>query len=314
MLRRQKTRVAAGVAVAAALVSLALAGLAFGDLVNTDLTGDATGGSPDITQVTATNDASGLITIRITTVAPITSTSLVGVDLDTDGNPATGLNGTEYSLLGDTTGFGLLKWDGSNFVDAPAPSMGMSISGNVVEFRINRADIGNVTRFGFVAFTVNFDAADKYLGEDDAPDGGESLYTLTLPQCGNGIDDDGDGRIDAKDFGCSSQLDNNESDDVVTLRAGAPIIVPAKARAGKLVIVGVPLIRVETGKAITSGTVKCAAKAGTKALPGRGQIIPGGAACAFKVPLKAKGKTVRGTVTVSFLGKTKVVKFSFKAN
>ena len=152
--------------------------------------------APDITQVVTSNNAAGVITFRITTVAPIIDSSLIGIDLDTDSNPGTGGGGFEYGLIAGTEGFGMLKWNGSDFVDAAAPSLSMTRSGNVVEFKLNRADIGNVSRFGFDVFTVNFDAADAYLGEDDAPDGGAYTYTLALTQCANGKDDDGDGKID----------------------------------------------------------------------------------------------------------------------
>jgi len=302
--------VAAGVA--AVVLGLVIATTALGDSTNADPTGDATGGAPDITRVVVSNDTAGVLTFTVTTVAPIVDTSLIGIDLDTDSSPATGASGAEYSLFAGTGEVVLQKWDGSQFVDATAPSLSMTRSGNVVVFRINRSDIGNVARFGFNAFTVIFDAAGKYLGEDDAPDGGSYIYVLSLQQCANGKDDDGDGKIDAKDLGCSSQADNNESDDPVTLKAGKPIVIPAKARAGKFVVVGVAVVRVETGKPISAGTVKCAARIGTKRLPGAGKVISGVAACGFQVPAKAKGKVVRGTITVSVLSHPKVIPFSFK--
>jgi uncharacterized membrane protein len=34
-----------------------------------------------------------------------------------------------------------------------------------------------------------------------------------LPQCGDGIDNDGDGRVDLVDEGCTSAIDDNEGDD-----------------------------------------------------------------------------------------------------
>ena len=114
----------------------------------------------------------------------------------------------------------------------------MTRSGNVVEFKINRADIGGPDRFGFAVFTANFDAADTFLGEDDAPDGGAYIYTMTFTQCANGKDDDGDGKVDGNDLGCSSPTDNLESDDPVTLKASKALTVPAKPKAGKVVVVG----------------------------------------------------------------------------
>ena len=151
----------------------------------------------------------------------------------------------------------------------------MTRTANVVEFKINRSDLGNIDKFGFAAFTVNFDDADNYLGEDDAPDGGAYIYTMTFTQCANGKDDDGDGKIDGNDLGCSSPTDNLESDDPVTLKASKALTVPAKPKAGKVVVVGAAVVRMETSAGITSGTVKCAARVGTKALPASGKVGSG---------------------------------------
>ena len=127
-------------------------------------------------------------------------------------------------------------------------------------------------RFGFDVLTANFDAADTLVGEDDAPDGGEYIYTMTFTQCANGKDDDGDGKVDGDDLGCSSPTDNLESDDPVTLKAGKALTVPAKPKAGKFVVVGAAVVRLETGAGIPSGTVKCAVQVGTKALPASGKV------------------------------------------
>ena len=81
---------------------------------------------------------------------------------------------------------------------------------------------------------------------------------MTFTQCANGKDDDGDGKVDGNDLGCSSPTDNLESDDPVTLKASKALTVPAKPKAGKVVVVGAAVVRVETGAGIPSGTVKCA--------------------------------------------------------
>ena len=302
------------VGIIAATACLVAAGAGIADTTNADPTGDATGGSPDITQVVTSNSAAGVITFRITTVAPIIDSSIIGIDLDTDSNPGTGGGGFEYGLIAGTAGFGMLKWNGNDFVDAAAPSLSMTRSANIVEFKLNRADIGNVSRFGFDVYTVNFDAADAYLGEDDAPDGGAYSYTLALTQCANGKDDDGDGKIDGKDIGCTSPNDNLERDDKVTLKASKPITVPAKPKAGKAVIVGAAVIRVETGAGVPSGTVKCAARVGTKALPASGKVGSGVAACKFTLPKTSTGRLVSGTMTVTVEGRSIKVPFTFKVN
>jgi hypothetical protein len=135
---------------------------------------------------------------------------------------------------------------------------------------------------------------------------------LTFTQCANGKDDDGDGKVDGNDLGCSSPTDNLESDDPVTLKAGKAITVPAKPKAGKTVVVGAAVIRVETGAGISAGTVKCAARIGTKALPASGKVGSGVAACKLSLPKTSKGKLVKGTITVTVQGHAIKVPFSFK--
>ncbi|MCY7304158.1 MAG: hypothetical protein LH654_14240 [Thermoleophilia bacterium] len=308
-MRTSKYRLAVA-GVAALLGGLVIAAAAVADTTFTDATGDATGGAPDITQAVVSNDTAGLITFKVTTAAPLVPGSVLAIDLDTDLSPA---NGAEYVLLAGLGGAGMLKWDGKDYVDSAA-SIVMTRAGNVLELKVNRGDLADTSKFGFDVATVLLDESDKILGEDSAPDGGAYTYALTFPQCSNGKDDDGDGRIDADDFGCSSPTDNLESDDPVTLKTGLAKVVPAKPKAGKVAVVSAPVTRVETGVGIPAGTVKGAGRAGATPLKGVGKVAGGRASCAFKLPAGAKEKTVRGSITVTYLGKTKVVPFSFKVN
>jgi len=308
-MRASKHRLAVA-GVAALLGGLVTAAAALADATFTDPTGDATGGSPDLTQVVVSNDLTGLITFKITSVAPLVSGSLIGVDLDTDLSPA---NGSEYAILAGVGGADMVKWGGKDYVPSDAVIL-MTRTANILELKVKRADIGDVKKFGFDVVSLTFDESDNVVGEDSVPDGGEFTYTLTLPQCSNGKDDDGDGRIDADDFGCSAETDTRESDDPVTLKAGPAKVVPAKPKAGKVAVVSASVMRLESGVGIPSGTVKCAGRAGMVAVKGVGKVAGGRASCAFKLPAAAKRKTVRGTITVTHLGKTKVVPFSFKAS
>jgi hypothetical protein len=182
----------------------------------------------------------------------------------------------------------------------------------VVEIKLDRAAIGSPTRFGLGAASLIFDAQDVIVGEDSAPDGGYYTYSLTFAQCSNGKDDDGDGRVDADDLGCSSETDNLESDDPVTLRAGKARVTPAKPEAGSAVVVSSRVTRVETGRGITAGKVRCAGRAGARPLRGTGRIAAGKATCSFMLPASSKRQAAHGTITVTHLGKTEVVPFSFR--
>lgn len=305
MRRSKHRRAVAGVA--ALLGGLVVAGIALAGSTFADATGDATGGAPDLTQVVVSNDVAGLITFRITTVAPLVSGSVIAVDLDTDLSPA---NGPEYVVRAGLGGADMVKWDGNAYVDSGAAIL-MTRVANVLDLKVKRADIGRPTKFGFDVVSVIFDAADRIAGDDAVPDGGEFTYALTFAQCSNGKDDDGDGKIDADDLGCSSETDNLESDDPVTLSVGKPAVAPAKPKEGKAVVVSVGVTRVETGRGIPTGAVRCAGRVGAKALRGTGKVAGGRASCAFKLPVGAKGKTLRGTITVTHLGKKKVVPFGF---
>lgn len=304
-----KFRILVGIVAAAACLVAASAATALS--TNADPIGDATGGAPDITKV-VTSDAAGVITFQITTVAPITELSDIVIALDTDSNPGTGAGGAEYFLIAFPNGFGIAKWNGATFAPTSAKSLSMTRSANVVTLKIDRADLGKPDRFGFAVVSENYDAADTFLGGDSAPDGGAYNYSLTLTQCSNGLDDDGDGKVDGKDLGCSSPTDKLESDDPVTLRARKALTLPAKPMAGKLVVVRAAVIRLETGAGITSGTVKCAVKVGTKALPAKGKVGSGVASCTFTLPAASQGEMARGTITVAFKGKTVKAPFAFK--
>lgn len=294
------------------VAALAVASVAAGDATNSDPAGDATGGAPDITQVAVSNDASGVLAFKVTTVAPLIDSALMIVELDSDANPSTGGGGVEYALLAGTGGAAAIKWSGSAWASASAPSLTMTRSGNVLTFTVNRSDVGIADRFGYDVVSVNYDANDNYLGEDDVPDGGAYTYTLSFPQCANGKDDDGDGKVDGNDLGCSSPTDNNEADDPVTLKAGKASVAPAKPKAGAPVVVSVPVTRVETGTGITSGTVRCVGHVGAKTLRSVGKVAGGKASCALSTPKTGKGKRLTGQVTVVVLGRTASAPFSVK--
>jgi hypothetical protein len=89
----------------------------------TDPTGDATGGAPDVTAVTVTSDAAGMISIAITapTFSDLTDAQ---VYLDTDRSSSTGSQtGCEFMIGGVMLTDGVYarmvgKWDGSQWAKA----------------------------------------------------------------------------------------------------------------------------------------------------------------------------------------------------
>jgi hypothetical protein len=141
---------------------------------------------------------------------------------------------------------------------------------------------------------------------------GSYTYDLVFPQCGNGKDDDGDGRVDADDLGCSSATDDNEADDPVNIQLGAAKTKPASPKAGTVATISARTTRVETGQPLESGSVACAASYPGKKLKGSGSVVAGSAICRIKLPATAKGKTVRGTMTLKYKTASAKSSFSFK--
>ena len=104
-----------------------------------------------------------------------------------------------------------------------------------------------------MVISAKFDG-DAVAGVDVAPNAGTWRYELVLKQCANGRDDDGDGKIDSTDLGCSGTEDDLESDDPYTLSIGRATATPTSAKSGKPVVVRAQVRQVETGQAIRSGT------------------------------------------------------------
>jgi hypothetical protein len=139
------------------------------------------------------------------------------------------------------------------------------------------------------------------------------VYDLSFPQCSNGKDDDGDGKIDSQDLGCSATTDDNEADDPVHVRLGIVRTIPLHPKAGGRAVVSAPATRVETSQAPESGSVKCSARiAGGAALRGAGAFVSGRAQCAFTIPKTAKGKTVRGAIVLTYQTASATRPFAFR--
>ena len=289
------------IAVATAAAALVTAGVAGADQSYTDPAGDA-GVGTDITTVSVRNDTGGGISIQVASASPIVGNHAVAIFIDADRNQSTGGQGDEYWMYGGPqTGVGFLAWNGSTFAPTNPASFSVgAAASNVTEFRIGRADLGNVAGFNFVAISISLDG-DNLNFWDAAPDSGYFSYDLSLPQCSNGKDDDGDGKIDAQDLGCSSPNDDNESDDPVHVKLGAAKTTPLHPKAGGKAIVSAAATRVETSQPLDSGSVACSGNiVSGAALRGAGSLASGHAQCTFKIPKTAKGKTVRGKITVTY--------------
>ena len=86
---------------------------------------------------------------------------------------------------------------------------------------------------------------------------------------------------------------------------------PRKPRAGKPFAVDLAVTRSDTGRPITSGSVGCRVRAAQSPVSSKGTVVGGSGRCAFVVPQGAKGKTLRGTITVRTGGKAVAANFAY---
>jgi len=256
--------------VSTAALALAAAQVAGADSSYTDPAGDA-GTAPDITAVTATNDAAGSLTFTVRTNQPaLSADAILDIAFDTDQNPQTGASGVEFVFLISSSGWEFLRWDGSTFVAAGAPSANGSYANGLATFKVSKADLGGVEKFTFWTDAFQFDANRNIVAEDTAPNGTDAyVYAHSKP---------------------------------LTLRASTAKSTPAKPVAGKAFTVGTRVTRGDNGAALASGSVTCTVRVGTAPLRATGRVSNGVAVCAMKLPKTAKGKLVRVTVKVTFQG------------
>jgi hypothetical protein len=156
-------------------------------------------------------------------------------------------------------------------------------------------------------------SGEEIVASDYSPDGsGAWRYEVVLNQCANEGDDDGDGKVDVQDAGCTDGEDDLESDDPYTLAIGRPTATPAAARSGAQVTVRAPIRQVETNQAITAGAVRCSAKIGASTKRWAGRLTAGTATCTLRAPKVSKPTSVRGSITVRSKSKTASTSFAFR--
>jgi hypothetical protein len=242
-----------------------------------DPRGDS-GSAPDIANVVVSNDASGTITFRINIaglIDPSPVEIILAIDSDQNSGTGTSLTGTDYLLAADlsTDKWGVLRWTGSEFVAAVAPSAVASIDAAGMTFAINRSDLGNASGVNFWTRVVDGpEEADGHM--DDAPDRGVWNYQLAsaAPL-----------KLDVAAFGA-----------------------PKSARAGQTFTVVMGARRSDTGALVgAEGRVQCRATIAGRRL----RLIRSGfigvtsvsiAGCSWRVPSNGHKKTIRGSITVTY--------------
>jgi hypothetical protein len=176
------SRSIAGLAAAAVALVAIQAGSAAPLTTYADATGDS-GTAADITSITVTNDDAGTLTFKLSIAnrpAALNADDLIGFGIDSDRNAQTGdSDGVEYLLLIGSTGSGIIKWDGTDYVAYTHGPVSGSYAAGVVQLSIGKADIGGGAAFDFYA--VAFAGDETTAADDLAPENGIYTYTLTAP-------------------------------------------------------------------------------------------------------------------------------------
>ena len=202
--------------------------------------------------------------------------------LDSDANQSTGdpeSLGADFIIQLIQGEILLFKWDGSDFtLSATQASLSYAwASGPTI--RINASDLNNTRKLLFdvtVVSGIQFDATTGAIDctnckRDFAPTLGFYPYDVKITA------------------------------PTLVVKSLRP--TPAKPTAGRPFTLRLVAARSDTGAVVQNGRVTCVGRLGNVRLKAQVQRVQGGAAtCTWNIPANAKGKTFRGSVTVSFEG------------
>lgn len=249
------------------LALLAVPG-AFAERSFSDPAGDA-GAAPDITAVQVSHDAS-VVSIALTTSAATLpeEVSFWGY-IDTDGNAATGFPargvGAELFFLASAEGGLLARVVGTSVIFDFNSGLSTSFTGGIFTVRLNRQTFGTVERFAFAMESEIEDANGDTIGSDLAPDG-PPFYTYSFVP--------------------------------LVLTVDAVSAAPKTPVAGKPLVLSSRVTRSD-GQPFAAGTVACKARVGAATVRTVPSVVGGLARCSLRVPKTARGKRLRGSITVA---------------
>jgi hypothetical protein len=259
----------------------------------TDSTGEDAEG-PDISTVVLSNNDKGNLSWVINVPNRPTLTGDMGfvVFINSDSNAATGdpqSLGADYllQLIGPigrgpagVAGVALFRWNGSDFTANGVPQSTLIFSyAKGATIKLNASELGNTRRVQFLVLALtglvigpDGELDDTNARYDVAPDPGHGQYTfdvkITRPS-------------------------------LMVKSIGLRPLIP---RAGNNLSVSVRFARSDRTP-VTSPSVKCRATLGGKRLAASSSKVAGGrATCVWALPETAKGRTIRGTVTMRAQG------------
>ena len=253
---------------------------------------DSTGenaAAPDITTIVVSNSDAGMLSFRVNIPnrPTLDQGTIIEIWVDSDNKTTTGspeLAGVDYVMQLVLGEINLYRWDGSDFTrrfgDPSAVTLTFNYQGGVT-VRISAAELGNTKKFKFfvdVATGCTVDPVTQALDcanslDDIAPGGAAGLYPY----------------------------DVKLTPPTLVVKSLKP--TPAKPTAGLPFTLRLVAARSDTGAVVQNGRVVCIGRLGKARLKAQVQRVLGGAAvCTWNLPPTARGKTFRGSVTVSFEG------------
>jgi hypothetical protein len=255
---------------------------------NSQTFNDSTGedaSAPDITSVVVSNDDAGLITfqVNISNRPALTQDMFILVFLDTDQNASTGdpdSLGADYAIDLEPGSVGLFQWNGTTFVQAASQtSLTFAYASTGATIHVSAADLGRTKgiNFGTEAVSgVTVDAA----GDPNF----DNLHVDLAPDPGHGF--------------FSYQVLTK-----LVLSVSAFTTSPKPPKAGRTFSVSLAATENDTKGPVRGGTVICPATiAGKRVVAVRHVVTNGIATCVWRIPATAKGRLMRGSVTLTLQG------------
>lgn len=238
-----------------------------------DPVGDS-GAAPDLTSVTVANDDQGLITFSVAVGNRLSlgPDDAVAIPFATNapGRPGLREDGVNFVIGLEGGKVFLQRWSGIDTVEFRPRSLRGSFAGGVATLAVRQDDLvpgfpslAVPTALSFYALGIAFKGND-IAAQDDAPDATDEFWTYRLVQPPRLV--------------------------VAYFR------VPLTVRAGSRVVAQLGTAWADTGRAVKPAKVSCRATLGGRALKG---TRSGYANCAWLLPRGARGKTLRGAVTLT---------------
>jgi hypothetical protein len=241
--------------------------------------------APDITSVAVSNDDAGNITftINISNRPELTPDMFLLMFLDTDRNAATGdpdLLGSDYAIQLVPGSVDLFQWNGSDYIHSDSQASLTFVYGTAgATIHISAADLNKTKGFNFGVIAVSgltFDATGNAnfdnIHRDAAPDAGHGFWSYQVLT-------------------------------KLVLTVTAFTTSPKPAKAGRTFSVSIAATENDTGGPVQAGTVACVASLAGKRVAAFKHVVANGVGtCVWRIPRTAKGRIMRGTITLTVQG------------